>query len=301
MIALGVQLSVGGSSVRDIVDAAVGFEEAGFESVWIGDHFIDHYDQARPVPECFTTLAAIAQATTRIRIGSLAASVLGRDPAVLAQVVGTLADLSDGRFELGLGTGGVKSEFRALGVPFPSPRDRLRCLAESLQLLRALQQGGPVSAEIGERRFTQAWCLPAFGSSRILVAALRSGTARLAGRYADEVNAIDYAQDYDAAAVIAAARKEAGRHAREIAASLLIPDPQEGLIGGGPHPASGVERARALGAHRIIFRVLPPYPHPERLLAERVDLNPDLLPRSQATTRAGATLPGAAPGPREEA
>lgn len=270
MISLGVQLSVGGSRLHEIVDAAVRFEEAGFESVWIGDHFIDYYDPARPVPECFTTLAVIAHATSTIRLGSLAASVLGRHPSVIAQIAGTIAEASGGRFELGLGTGGVKSEYRALGLPFPRPDERLNRLAQALQLLRALQRGGPVRTEIGGLRLDGAWCRPDFASTRIVIAALRKGTARLAGRHADEVNAIDYASGYDAETVLATAREEARRAGREITASLLIPAPEEQSIGGGPHPEAGVDRAQSLEVHRIIFRIVPPFPSPERLLQQRM-------------------------------
>src|SRR5690554_6498634 len=107
---LGVQLSPNGASVREIVDSAVAFEEAGFESIWCGDHLVDYFGWTGEVTsECFVTLTAIASATSRVRIGSMVVSSLFRSPALLAQMAGTLADHSSGRLELGLGTGGVKA------------------------------------------------------------------------------------------------------------------------------------------------------------------------------------------------
>jgi alkanesulfonate monooxygenase SsuD/methylene tetrahydromethanopterin reductase-like flavin-dependent oxidoreductase (luciferase family) len=266
MTSIGVQLSVGGSSVDEIITAALSFEEAGFESVWLGDHLIDYYDPSRPVPECFVTLGALVAATNRVRIGVLATSSIVRHPVVLAQAAGTLDAFSGGRFELGLGTGGVRGEFRALGVDFPRAPGRVHKLEQALRVLRALQAGGPVDGDMDGFVLREAWCRPPFEATRIIVASLGPRTARLAGRYADEVNTIDYASQYDAERVIGAARDTAERSGRTLSVSLLVPPAEEQEVGGGRHPHAGLSRAEALGAHRLIYRLVPPYPPPGAVL-----------------------------------
>lgn len=266
MTSLGVQLSVGGSSVAAIVDAALEFEAAGFESVWVGSHFIDYYDPARTVPECLVTLAAVAQATSSIRVGSLAIPAVREHPSVLAQMAGTLADLSGDRFELGIGAGGTRDEFRSLGMPFPRRGGRVDQLEHALLVLRALRGGGPADLDAGELQLRDASCRPSFATTPLVVAALGQRTARLAGRLGDEVNTIDYAEHFDAADVVGRAFAEAERHGRTVRASIMVPPPQEAQIGGGAHPHAGIARAEELGASRLIYRVVPPYPRPVELL-----------------------------------
>jgi alkanesulfonate monooxygenase SsuD/methylene tetrahydromethanopterin reductase-like flavin-dependent oxidoreductase (luciferase family) len=268
MTDLGVQLSVGGAAIGAIVDAAIAFEEAGAESVWIGDHLLDYYEPRRSTPECFTTISAVLVATDRIRVGSLVASALFRHPFLLAKTAATLAELSAGRFELGIGAGGVKREHLALGFGFPSRADRAHTLIRSLRLLRALRDGGPLRLPDpdwnGEEE--EVWCRPALGKTPIVVGALHRSVAASAGRYADEVNAIDYADGPEVEAVFDQATKAADRAGRTVRRSILVPAPTEHL-GGGPHPGAGPARAVALGAQRLIYRVLPPYPDPAHVLS----------------------------------
>ena len=267
MIALGVQLSVGGASVAEIVNAARAYDEAGVESVWVGSHLIDYYDQSRTVPESLVMLAAIATSTESIRLGSLAVPAVRSHPSLLAKFAGTLDELADGRFELGIGAGGTRGEFRALGMEFPRSLQRVDRLEQALQLLRALRAGGPVDLDIDGMQLEHAWCRPTFERTPIVVAALGPRTAQLAGLYADEVNTIDYAIDYDAAVTLQRAAAVAASAGRPLRASVMVPAASERAIGGGAHPDAGPARAQRLGAHRIIYRVLPPYPTPIELFA----------------------------------
>lgn len=264
MISIGAQLSVGGAGVEQIVDTAVAYEEAGIESVWVGDHLLDYYDPRRTTPECFTTLAAIARATNTVRMGSLVAGVFFRHPMLLAKIAASLTELSTGRFELGLGTGGVKSEHVALGFDFPSRSERLRRLKTTLRILTQLRDGGPVKLTPGND--DEAWCSPPLGDTPLLVGAMHPGVAATAGRYADDVNAIDYADGPDVVGLFEAASAAAEKAGREIRWSVLVPARDEPLYGG-RHPRSGVDRAQRLGVSRMIYRLLPPYPRAEHVLA----------------------------------
>jgi alkanesulfonate monooxygenase SsuD/methylene tetrahydromethanopterin reductase-like flavin-dependent oxidoreductase (luciferase family) len=272
VIPIGVHLSSGGSSVDEIVDAAQAFEAAGFDSVWIGSHLIDYYDPSRAVPDCFVTLAAVSALTTSFTVGSLAIPAIRTHPALLAKVAGTLDEVSNGRFTLGVGAGGTRDEHLALGMSFPRRAERVERLEQALRTLIALRHGGPVDVDIDFDidvegiTLRDAWCRPAFARTPLLVAALGPRTARLAGRLADEVNSIDYAHTYDAAAVLASARASAAAAGRTVRSSLMIPAPGEDDIGGGAHPEAGPSRAEDLGADRLIYRLLPPYPTPAQVL-----------------------------------
>ena len=91
-----------------------------------------------PMLECFTTLAAIAAATQRIRLGALVAGVPYRNPALLARMNTTLDVISHGRCIVGLGAGWYEEEFRAYGWPFPSVKERLDGLEDAIRIMKVM-------------------------------------------------------------------------------------------------------------------------------------------------------------------
>jgi alkanesulfonate monooxygenase SsuD/methylene tetrahydromethanopterin reductase-like flavin-dependent oxidoreductase (luciferase family) len=88
--------------------------------------------------ECWTSTAALARDTTRIRIGQLVTCAGFRNPALLAKMASTVDVLSHGRLEFGIGAGWFESEYLAYGYPFPETPVRLRQLRETLQILTAM-------------------------------------------------------------------------------------------------------------------------------------------------------------------
>jgi probable F420-dependent oxidoreductase len=102
-------------------------EELGFDVLHVPDHL------GGPAP--FPVLTAIAMATSTLRVGTFVINSAFYRPALLARDVGALRDLSDGRFELGLGTGYVKAEFDAAGIPYPSAAERVDHLKATTQYM----------------------------------------------------------------------------------------------------------------------------------------------------------------------
>ncbi len=186
---IGVNLTSIGVTAGWWLDSARRLEKAGFSAVWSWDHFISRGRRTDPVLECWTTLAATAAVTHRIRVGSLVTNVMNRHPSVLARMAATVADLSDGRLDVGIGIGGHPAEHEALGIPFPEVPERIARLEETVQVLRALWSGGPVDFTGPTVRLTEAHAFPiALGPPRIIVGGQTPGGARLAARTGDGWN-----------------------------------------------------------------------------------------------------------------
>ena len=114
-------------------------DEAGFDSCWVMDHFatLGAQDDG-PIFETWTMLAAMAQVTTRTRLGCAVVGNTYRHPAVLAKMAVTVDHLSGGRLEFGIGAGWAENEHAMLGLEFGTRNDRADRLEESVQIIRSL-------------------------------------------------------------------------------------------------------------------------------------------------------------------
>jgi F420-dependent oxidoreductase-like protein len=121
-------------------------EELGFDGAWGFDHFQPMYgDGPGETFEGLTTLAALAGATSRIRLGLLVTGVTYRHPSVLAAQALTVDHASHGRLELSLGAAWFDKEHTELGIPFPSTRDRFDLLEDALEIVTRLFTGDRTS------------------------------------------------------------------------------------------------------------------------------------------------------------
>jgi F420-dependent oxidoreductase-like protein len=118
--------------LRDIV---LECERLGYHSVWIDDHLM--YGKT-PLLECWSTLAALASITSRIRLGTMVTSASFRNPAVLAKLAATVDTISNGRLEFGIGAGVQKEEHEAYGFTFPEPSERISRMREAVEIIKAL-------------------------------------------------------------------------------------------------------------------------------------------------------------------
>jgi F420-dependent oxidoreductase-like protein len=110
-----------------------------FESAWTFDHFYPIFsDSTGPCLEGWVTLAALAQATSRLRIGVLVTGIHYRHPAVLANMAATLDLVSNGRLELGIGAGWNEEESGAYGIELGSLRERFDRFDEACEVIVSL-------------------------------------------------------------------------------------------------------------------------------------------------------------------
>lgn len=118
-------------------------ERLGFESVWLYDHFHTVPHPADDlVFEPFTSLSALAALTRRVRLGHIVICTGFRNPALTAKMISMLDTISDGRAELGIGAGWKREEWEAYGYPFPSTAERLKVLADHLEIITRMLEGG---------------------------------------------------------------------------------------------------------------------------------------------------------------
>src|SRR5918992_2876602 len=111
------------------VEVAQAADRLGFESIWLFDHFHTTPDPTDEMTfESFTSLAALAAETKRVRLGHIVICTAFRNPALLAKMISTMDTISDGRMELGIGAGWKQEEWEAYGYTFPDTRERLALL-----------------------------------------------------------------------------------------------------------------------------------------------------------------------------
>ncbi len=200
MTSFGVQLPnfsgvAPGELFEHVAGLATTAESAGFDSVWVMDHFFQLPALGgpdEPMLEAYTLLGALAARTERVQLGTLVTGVTYRNPAVLAKIVTTLDVISKGRAILGIGGAWYDVEHHALGVDYPSDRVRLDMLEEAVQVCRAMFTGDDVSFRGTHFTVDHARSLPRpvrSGGPKILIGGGgEKRTLRLVAQYADQCN-----------------------------------------------------------------------------------------------------------------
>jgi alkanesulfonate monooxygenase SsuD/methylene tetrahydromethanopterin reductase-like flavin-dependent oxidoreductase (luciferase family) len=142
---VGIQLPEVEREVRwpEYIAMAKAAEDTGFDTIWLGDHLLYRYSDGstRGPWEVWTSLAAIAQATSRIKLGPLVAATAFHTPPMLAKMAATVDEISGGRLILGLGAGWNDTEFRAFGFPFDH---RISRFEEAFTIIRTLLRDGEI-------------------------------------------------------------------------------------------------------------------------------------------------------------
>ncbi len=145
-IKFGVQLRnfpshFDGEICSRIIALALRCEKLGYDSVWMVDHLEMRPPiayEAQPIPECWSMISAMASATSRINVGSLVSCCLFRNPAYLARICDTLAELSNNRLVVGLGSGWFQEEFDSYGLEFPATKERMHSLRRTIQTIQKI-------------------------------------------------------------------------------------------------------------------------------------------------------------------
>lgn len=277
-----------GASYDDQLAFAKAGERLGFTGFFRSDHYLRMGD-GDPFPgptDAWTTLAGLARETTTLRLGTLVSSVTYRTPGILAIQVAQIDAMSNGRVELGLGTGWFEAEHRAYGIPFPAKRFDL--LEEQLELITGLwatPAGERYSFDGAHYSLTDAPALPHPVQERIPVIVGGAGprrTPELAARFATEFN-IGFQPEEVIAEKFDGVRAACGRLDRDPATlklSVALPtlagasaadlerraanidetadEFRNGtnIIGGVDEIVAKVERLKALGAQRIYFQLM---------------------------------------------
>jgi F420-dependent oxidoreductase-like protein len=186
--------AIGPTLARIVHDA----DEAGFDSIWVMDHFFQIRSVGRPeepMLEGWTTLGFLAAHTRRARLGLMVGGVHYRQPGLWVKAATTLDVLSGGRAWLGIGAAWNEQESRGLGFPFPPLAERFELLEETLEVAHRMYEGERGTEAAFEGRHVQASHLlnspQSISRPRVPIMIGGGGerkTLRLVARYADATN-----------------------------------------------------------------------------------------------------------------
>lgn len=274
---------------------AVGAEAAGLDSVWVFDHLLFRFDgETTGIHECWTILAAVAEATSRVELGTLVMCTGFRNAALLAKMAATLDHVSGGRLILGIGAGWHDPEYEAFGYPTDHKVGRFD---EALAVITGLIRTG--RADLAGRFVTARDAVlrpPARPDLPILVAAKRPRMLELTARHADAWNLAWFGPPDERLGRVRGELLEACARVGRDPASLSMtvgvtvrypgegPTPGEAptspaLTGSVEEIAGGLAAHAAAGADHLIVALEPSTPRTLAMFVEAVD-------RYRAGTRA---------------
>jgi alkanesulfonate monooxygenase SsuD/methylene tetrahydromethanopterin reductase-like flavin-dependent oxidoreductase (luciferase family) len=173
-------------------------ESHGWHGIWVPDHFmtnmpvgIEAEEELSPWLEAWTTQAALAALVPRVRIGAMVSGNLYRHPSVVANMAGTIDEISGGRAVVGLGAGWQENEHARYGIELGGPAERSDRLEESCRVIRSLLDEPRTSFRGDHYSLDGAPCSPSGREGRIPLLVGGKGekrTLRTVARHADEWN-----------------------------------------------------------------------------------------------------------------
>ena len=141
----------------DLVDDVLFAEDLGLDAVWLADQAVP---PQLPVMEAWTTLAALAARTSRIRVGTNVTNVAMRNPMILARQALTVDRISDGRLDLGVGAGYFEGDHSSVGIDFLDGPGRIQRLAETVEILDHALRGDAVTYDGSHFTLRDAAAIP---------------------------------------------------------------------------------------------------------------------------------------------
>jgi F420-dependent oxidoreductase-like protein len=204
-------------------------DDDGFDHCWVYDHILPVKGERHgPVFDGWTLLGAMAQATSRVRIGTLVTGNSYRNPGLLAKMATTVDHLSNGRLEFAVGAGWAEYEHRMLGLEYGTVGQRLERLDETCQIFKLLWTQDVVNFEGRHYQLTGATANPKpiqRPHPPIWIGGRgEQKTLRLAARYADawNVNAQEASEDIRLSRVLDAHCAEIGRNPAEVRRTVQL-------------------------------------------------------------------------------
>lgn len=234
-LAFGIRSSQHHRSWAQIRANFVAADEWGLESAWVFDHMIPLSDpRSGPNLEGWTLLAGLAEATTRVRIGTMVTGITYRNPSLLLKEATTVDHISNGRVFLGVGAAWFEGEHQMFGFDFPPVGDRVSMLREALEIFTLLQEQGDGRSSFDGKYYTLRDAIfepkplqQKAGRPHIPVVIGCSGERllRMTARYADQWdnNFGDDGEYLARKAILEAACEKIGRDPREIRRSTTLP------------------------------------------------------------------------------
>jgi alkanesulfonate monooxygenase SsuD/methylene tetrahydromethanopterin reductase-like flavin-dependent oxidoreductase (luciferase family) len=223
----GVHTGLQNTTIPELRGLWAHIEDLEFDWISIWDHFYSADFRGYDCHEAVASHAALACATSKVRVGSLVYCAGYRHPAVLANALATIDHLSDGRAELGLGAGWAFNEYKAYGIPFPSAGERLDIMEESVQCIRGLLRDEVTDFAGKHFTLTEARCEPKPVQAELPIWIGGGGekrTLKIAAQWADGWNLAfcapaEYARKRD---ILAGHAETAGRSIDDIRCSVNV-------------------------------------------------------------------------------
>lgn len=273
---------------NEIRSTAMAAEESGFDSIWLFDHMLIRREpeETMGIWECWTMLSALAEATSRVELGTLVLCNPFRNPALLAKMAHTLDEVSGGRLILGLGAGWHRPEFDAFGFPFDRRVDRFE---EALHIVKPLMRGESITIA-GDHYQVEDCVVTPLGPRPegipLMIGAFRPRMLSLTARFADQWNTAWLGEPHELAERLAQMQNACAAEDRDpasltvtVGVQVAYPDlgetnlmTKEPLSGSAGRLAEAFHGYESAGADHLLVHVTPTGLRGQERLAEAVRL-----------------------------